>query len=179
MAAIVVVTAWISTSSAASIYATGPFKYLCSSIEISAEPDVYTRFGRAGVNEIAARTMEEHLRSRGLDYPVVAGAACLRERATAPQQFSILFYARVVPDPENPRRLAVSLIMHSFSIDRHSPGPYHTDIPRAHHEFPTEVSFCPADADPTQFLADRVIEYFDATMLKIIEAQPAAKGGRR
>jgi hypothetical protein len=93
---------------------------------------------------------------------------------------SLLFYARVVPDPEHPRRLIVSLIMHSFYNDPKSPGPYHTDIPKPHHQFPTDVSFCSTEADPSRCLTDRIVGYFDATMLKIIElAQELLKGGRR
>jgi hypothetical protein len=104
----------------------------------------------------------------------------LRERATAQQQLGLLFYARVVPDPEQPRRLIVSLIMHSFYNDPKSPSPYHTDIPKAQHEFPTDVTFCSTEADPSRCLTDRVVSYFDATMLKIIErAQELLKGGRQ
>lgn len=68
--------------------------------------------------------------------------------------------------------------MHSYYKDTTAEGPYHRDIPRAHHEFPTEVSFCSAEPDPSGCLTDRVISYFDATMLKIIEAQELQKGKR-
>lgn len=128
----------------------------------------------------AALTIEDRLRALGLTYPVISGPACLRERATAPKQLGLLFYARVVPDPEQPRRLIVSLIMHSLYNDPKSPGPYHTDIPKAQHEFPTDLTFCSAEADPSRCLTDRIVGYFDATMLKIIErAQELLKGGRR
>lgn len=164
---------------ASSIYRTGPFRSLCSYVEISAEPEIFQRFARATVNESVSRTIEARLRTIGRTYPVLAGPDCLRERASASQQLSLLFYARAVPDPERPHRLVISLIMHSYSNDPKSPGPYHTDIPRAQHEFPTEVSFCPPEVDPTRHLTDRVIDYFDATMLKIIEAtQDPLKGGR-
>jgi hypothetical protein len=180
IAMILVVSAYSSASWARSIYQTGPFRSLCSSVEISAEPEVFQRFARATVNEIVARTIEARLRGLGLAYPVLAGPDCLRERASAPRQLSLLFYARAVPDPERPRRLVISLIMHSYYNDPNSPGPYHTDIPRAQHEFPTEVSFCSAEADPSRCLTDRVINYFDATMLKIIEAnQESLKGGQQ
>jgi hypothetical protein len=180
IAMILVASAGTSTLRANSIYQTGPFRSLCSSVEISAEPEIFQRFARATVNENVARTIEARLRTLGLNYPVLAGAECLRERASAPRQLSLLFYARAVSDPEHPRRLVISLIMHSYYNDPKSPGPYHTDIPRAQHEFPTEVSFCSAEADASRCLTDRVINYFDATMLKIIEAnQGPLKGGRQ
>jgi hypothetical protein len=180
IAMILIASGYASTSWAASTYQTGPFQSLCSSVEISAEPEVFRRFARAAVNEIVARTIEARVRSLGRTYPVLAGPDCLRERASAPRQLSLLFYARAVSDPEHPRRLVISLIMHSYYNDPKSPGPYHTDIPRAQHEFPTDVSFCSAEADPSRCLTDRVVDYFDATMLKIIEANQAPlKGGRR
>ncbi len=158
----------------------GAFRSVCTSVEISADPQVEQGFARATINENIARTIQERLRALGLTYPVISGPACLRERATAQQQLGLLFYARVVPDPEHPRRLVVSLITHSFYNDPKSPGPYHTDIPKAQHEFPTDVSFCSAEVDPSRCLVDRVIDYFDTTMLKIIErAQELLKGGRR
>ena len=177
-AMILIASACASGSWAASIYQTGPFRNLCSSIEISAEPEVFQRFARATVNENVARTIEARLRTLGLTYPVLAGPECFRERASEPRQLSLQFYARAVSDPEYPRRLVISLIMHSYYKDTAAEGPYHRDIPRAHHEFPTEVSFCSA-ADPSRCLTDRVTEYFDATMLKIIErAQELEKGKR-
>jgi hypothetical protein len=177
-AMIVLVSGCASTSWAASIYQTGPFRSLCSSVEISAEPEVFQRFARATVNENVARTIEARLRTLGFTYPVIAGSECFRERASAPRQLSLQFYARAVSDPEHPRRLVISLIMHSYYKDTTAEGPYHRDIPRAHHEFPTEVSFCSAETDPSGCLTDRVTEYFDATMLKIIDAQQLQKRSR-
>ncbi|QWG20083.1 hypothetical protein KMZ68_09770 [Bradyrhizobium sediminis] len=168
-----------ASTSWAAIYQTGPFRSVCSSVEISAEPEVFQRFAHATVNEIVARTIEARLRTLGLTYPVLAGPDCLRERASAPRQLSLQFYARAVSDPEHPRRLLISLIMHSYYKDTTAEGPYHRDIPRAHHEFPTEVSFCPAETDPSSCLTDRVINYFDATMLKIIERAQELQKGRR
>jgi hypothetical protein len=178
IAMILAANAGASTSWAASTYRTGPFRSLCSSVEISAEPEVFQRFARATVNENVGRTIEARLRALGLTYPVLAGSECFRERASAPRQLSLQFYARAVSDPEQPRRLVISLIMHSYYKDTTAEGPYHRDIPRAHHEFPTEVSFCSAEPDPSGCLTDRVINYFDATMLKIIEAQELQKGRR-
>jgi hypothetical protein len=174
-----ILTVYASTSSAESIYRTGPFRSLCSTVEISAEPEVFQRSARATVNENVTRTIEERLRTLGLSYPVIAGPECFRERAREPRQLSIQFYARAVFDPEYPRRLVISLIMHSYYKDTAAEGPYHRDIPRAHHEFPTEVSFCSAEADPSRCLTDRVINYFDATMLKIIERAQELEKGRR
>jgi hypothetical protein len=168
-----------STSRAESIYKTGPFRSLCSWVEISAEPEVFQRFARATVNEDVARTIEARLGSLGLTYPVIAGPECYRERARAPRQLSLQFYAHAVSDPEHPRRLVISLIMHSHYKDTTREGPYHRDIPRAHHEFPTEVSFCSAETDPARCLTDRVINYFDATMLKIIERAQELQKGRQ
>ncbi len=170
-----------STSRATTLpFEYGAYRSICTSVEISADPQVEQGFAKATINENVASTVQERLRALGLTYPVVAGPACLRERATARQQLSLLFYARVVPDPEHPRRLIVSLIMHSFYNDPKSPGPYHTDIPKPHHQFPTDVSFCSTEADPSRCLTDRIVGYFDATMLKIIElAQELLKGGRR
>jgi hypothetical protein len=177
IAMILIASPCASTSRAESIYKTGPFRSLCSWVEISAEPEVFQRFARATVNENVARTIEARLRTLGLTYPVIAGPDCLRERASAPRQLSLQFYARAVSDPEHPRRLVISLIMHSYYKDTTAEGPYHRDIPRTHHEFPTEVSFCSAEADPSGCLTDRAINYFDATMLKIIErAQELLKG---
>jgi hypothetical protein len=179
IAVILAASAFASTSRAATIYETGPFRSLCSSVEISAEPAVFQRFARATVNQDVARTIEARLRALGLTYPVLAGPDCLRERGQAPLQLGLLFYARSVSDPERPHRLIISLIMHSYSKDlRAGDGPYR-DLPKQHHEFPTEVSFCAAETDPSRCLTDRVISYFDATMLKIIEAQDHQKGGRR
>ena len=174
IAMIFAISACMSTSWAASTYETGPFRSLCSSVEISAEPDVFRSFARATVNENVARTIEARLRTLGLTYPVLAGPDCLRERAQAPLQLGLLFYARAVSDPEHPRRLAISLIMHSYSKDLRVEGPYR-DIPKQHHEFPTEVSFCSTDNGPSDCLTDHVIKYFDATMLKIIDAQQLQK----
>ena len=158
----------------------GAFRSVCTSVEISADPQIEQGFSKATIDENVARSIQERLRGLGLSYPVVSGPACLRERATAQQQLGLLFYARVVPDPERPRRLVVSLIMHSFYNDPKSPGPYHIDIPKPHHQFPTDVSFCSAEADPSRCLTDRTIGYFDATMFKIIElSQKLLKGGRR
>lgn len=170
-----------STSRATTLpFEYGAYRSICTSVEISADPQVEQGFAKATINENVASTVQERLRALGLTYPVVAGPACLRERATARQQLSLLFYARVVPDPEHPRRLIVSLIMHSFYNDPKSPGPYHTDIPKPHHQFPTDVSFCSTEADPSRCLTDCIVGYFDATMLKIIElAQELLKGGRR
>ena len=168
-----------STSWAESIYKTGPFRSLCSSVEISAEPEVFQRFARATVNESVARTIEARLRSLRLTYPVLAGPECFRERASAPRQLSLQFYAHAVSDPEHPRRLIISLIMHSYYKDTTAEGPNHRDIPRAHHEFPTEVSFCSAETDPSHCLTDRVVNYFDATMLKIIERTQELLKGRQ
>jgi hypothetical protein len=179
IAIILVFGACSSTSWARTIYETGPFRSICSLVEISAEPEVFQRFARATVNETVARTIEGRLRTLGLTYPVIAGPECFRERASAPRQLSLHFYARAVSDPEHPRRLIISLIMHSYYKDITAEGPYHRDIPRAHHEFPTEVSFCSAETDPSRCLTDRVTEYFDATMLKIIEAQELQRGGPR
>jgi hypothetical protein len=178
IAGLLLASACASTSWAATIYQTGPFRSLCSSVEISAEPEVFQRFARATVNQNVGRTIEARLRALGLTYPVLAGPECLRERASAPRQLSLQFYARAVSDPDHPRRLVISLIMHSYYKDTTAEGPYHRDIPRAHHEFPTEVSFCSAELDPSGCLTDRVISYFDATMLKIIEAQELQKGRR-
>ncbi len=173
-----ILVAGASTSRATTLpFEYGAFRSVCASVEISTDPQMEQGFARATINENVARTIQERLRALGLTYPVVAGPACLRERATAPQQLGLLFYARVVSDPEHPRRLIVSLIMHSFYNDPKSPGRYHTDIPKAQHEFPTDVSFCSAEADPSRCLTERVTEYFDATMLKIIErAQELLKG---
>jgi hypothetical protein len=158
----------------------GTFRSVCTSVEISADPQVESGLARTTINENVALAIQQRLRALGLTYPVVAGPVCMRERATAPQQLGLLFYARAVQDPEHPRRLIVSLIMHSLYNDPKSPGPYHTDIPKAQHEFPTEVRFCSADADPSRCLTDRIVDYFDATMLKIIErAQQLLKGGRQ
>jgi hypothetical protein len=158
----------------------GAFRSVCTSVEIAADPPIEQGFARGTINENVARAVQERLRALGLTYPVISGPACLRERATAQQQLGLLFYARVVPDPEHPRRLIVSLIMHSLYNDPKSPGPYHTDIPKAQHEFPTDLTFCSAEADPSRCLTDRVVGYFDATMLKIIErAQQLLKGGRQ
>jgi hypothetical protein len=178
---ILIASAGTSTSRATTLpFEYGAFRSVCTSVEISADQQVEQGFARATINENVARTIQERLRALGLTYPVVAGPACLRERAIARQQLSLLFYARAVPDPEHPRRLIISLIMHSFYNDPKSPGPYHIDIPKAQHEFPTKVSFCSAEADPSRCLTDRVINYFDATMLKIIErAQELLKGSRQ
>ncbi|QWG20082.1 hypothetical protein KMZ68_09765 [Bradyrhizobium sediminis] len=181
IAIILIASADASTSQATTLpFEYGAFRSVCTSVEIAADPQVEQEFARATINENVARAIQERLRMLGLTYPVVAGPACLRERATAPQQLGLLFHARVVSDPEHPRRLIVSLIMHSFYNDPKSPGPYHTDIPKAQHEFPTDVSFCSAEADPSRCLTDRVVGYFDVTMLKIIElAQELLKGERR
>lgn len=179
IAVILAASAFASMAWSATIYETGPFRSLGSSVEISAEPEVFQRFARATVNQDVARTIEARLRALGLTYPVLTGPDCLRERAQAPLQLGLLFYARSVSDPERPHRLIISLIMHSYSKDlRAGDGPYR-DLPKQHHEFPTEVSFCAAEIDPSRCLTDRVISYFDATMLKIIEAQELQKGGRR
>jgi hypothetical protein len=180
-AMLLIASAYASTSWAASVaFEYGSFRSLCSTVEISAETDVFQRFARATVSENVARTMEARLRALGLAYPVLAGPACFRERASAPQQLSLQFYARAVSDPEHPRRLIISLIMHSYYKDATAEGAYPRDIPKAHHEFPTEVGFCWAETDPSRCLTDRVIEYFDATMLKIIErAQELQKGKQR
>ena len=69
--------------------------------------------------------------------------------------------------------------MHSYYKDTMAEGPYHRDLPKAHHEFPTEVSFCSAEPDPSGCLTDRVISYFDATMLKIIESTLELQKERR
>jgi hypothetical protein len=176
---VLIVSSFASTSRAATIYEIGPFRSLCSSIEISAEPEVFQRFSGATVNETVARTIEARLRTLGLTYPVLAGPDCLRERAQAPLQLGLLFYARSVSDPDHPRRLIISLIMHSYSKDlRAGDGPYR-DLPKQHHEFPTDVSFCAAETDASRCLTDRVISYFDATMLKFIEAQELQRRGRR
>lgn len=169
-----IIIASASTSWAASTYETGPYRSLCISVEISAESEVFRSFARASVNESVARTIEARLRTLGLTYPVRAGPDCLRERAQAPLQLGLLFYARAVTDPEHPHRLVISLIMHSYSKDLRAEGPYR-DIPKQHHEFPTEVSFCSTENDPSSCLTDRVINYFDATMLKIIDAQQLQK----
>lgn len=175
-----IASAGTSTSRAATLpFEYGAFRNVCTSVEISAGRQVEEGFAKATINENVARTIQERLRALDLTYPVAAGPACLRERATATQQLGLLFYAQVVSDPEHPRRLIVSLIMHSFYNDPKSPGPYHTDIPKAQHEFPTEVSFCSAEADPSRCLTDRVVDYFDATMLKIIERAQELKKGRR
>jgi hypothetical protein len=179
IAMIFIASAGASTLRADSIYRTGPFRSLCSSVEISAEPEIFQLFARATVNENVARTIEARLRTLGLTYPVLAGAECFRERASAPRQLSLQFYARAVSDPEHPRRLVISLILHSYYKDTTAEGPYHRDIPRAHHEFPTEVSFCSAETDSSRCLTDRVINYFDATMLKIIERAQELQKGRR
>jgi hypothetical protein len=171
-------SACASASWAASLpFEYGSFRSLCSTVEISAEPELFQRFARATINENVARTIEARLRALGLTYPVLAGPACFRERASAPQQLSLQFYARAVSDPEHPRRLVISLLMHSYYKDATAEGPYARDIPKAHHEFPTEVGFCAAETDPSRCLTDRVTEYFDATMLKVIErAQELLKG---
>lgn len=174
IAMILIANACASTSWAASTYETGPFRSVCSVVEISAEPEVFRSFSRATVNESVARKIEARLRTLGLTYPVLPGPDCLRERAQAPLQLGLLFYARAVTDPEHPRRLVISLIMHSYSNDLRAEGLYR-DIPKQHHEFPTEVSFCSAENDPSSCLTDRVINYFDATMLKIIDAQQLQK----
>jgi hypothetical protein len=179
IAGLLLASACASTSWADSIYQTGPFRSLCSSVEISAEPEIFQRFARATVNESVARTIEARLRTLGLTYPVLAGQECFRERASAPRQLSLQFYARAVSDPQQPRRLVISLIMHSYYKDVSAEGPYPRDIPRAHHEFPTEVSFCSAETDPSGCLTDRVINYFDATMMKIIERAQELEKGRR
>ena len=178
MAIILAANAFASTSWAATIYQTGPFRTLCSSVEISAEPEVFQRFARAAVNENVGRIIEARLRALGLTHPILAGPECLRERASAPRQLSLQFYARAVSDPA-PRRLVISLIMHSYYKDTMAEGPYHRDLPKAHHEFPTEVSFCSAEPDPSGCLTDRVISYFDATMLKIIESTLELQKERR
>lgn len=181
IAMLFIASASASTSWAASLpFEYGAFRGLCSTVEISAEPELFQRFARATINEDVARTIEARLRALGLTHPVLAGPACFRERASAPQQLSLQFYVRAIPDPEHPPRLVVSLIMHSFYNDPKSPGPYHTDIPKAQHEFPTDVSFCSSDAGASRCLTDHVVGYFDATMLKIIErAQELLKGGRQ
>lgn len=172
--------AGVSTSWADSIYQTGPFRSLCSSVEISAEPEIFRRFERAPINENVARVIEARLRKLDLNYPILAGPECLRERASAPRQLSLQFYARAVSDPEYPRRLVISLIMHSYYKDTTAEGSYHRDIQRAHHEFPTDITFCSAESDSSRCLTDHVVGYFDATMLKIIErSQELLKGGRR
>src|SRR5882757_3141194 len=107
---ILVAVAGASASRADSIYRTGPFRSLCSTVEISAEPEIFQRFAPATVNENVARTIEARLRTLGLAYPVLAGTECFRERSNAPRQLSLQFYARAVSDPEAPRRLAISLI---------------------------------------------------------------------
>lgn len=180
IAMVLIASACSSTSSAATLpFEYGAFRSICTSVEISADPQIEQGFARTAINGNVGRTIQERLRTLGLVHPVISGPACLRERATAQQQLGLLFYARVVPDPERPRRLVVSLIMHSFYNDPKSPGPYHTDIPKAQHEFPTEVSFCSVEVDPSRCLTDRVVDYFDATMLKIIErAQELLKGKR-
>jgi len=166
-----------STSRASTLpFEYGTFRSVCSTVEISAEPE---KFKLAAINENVARTIEARLQTLGLAYPVQAGPVCFRERASAPRQLTLQFYARAVSDPENPHRLIVSLIMHSLYNDPKSPGPYHSDIPKAQHEFPTEVSFCSPEADASRCLTDRVIDYFDATMLKTIKrAQELLKGSQ-
>lgn len=102
MAIILAANAFASTSWAATIYQTGPFRTLCSSVEISAEPEVFQRFARAAVNENVGRIIEARLRALGLTHPILAGPECLRERASAPRQLSLQFYARAVSDPAPP-----------------------------------------------------------------------------
>lgn len=154
-----ILTACASTSWATTLpFEYGAFRSVCTSVEISADPQIEQGFSRTTINENVARTIQERLRALVLTYPVISGPACLRERATAQQQLGLLFYAHVVPDPERPRRLVVSLIMHSFYNDPKSPGPYHTDIPKAQHEFPTEVSFCSAEADRGASLTGATVE---------------------
>lgn len=176
-----IVDACASMSRAATLpFEYGAFRSVCTSVEISAQPQVETEISKTTFNENVASAIQNRIRQLGLSYPVIPGPACLRERATARQQLGLFFYARIVPDPEQPRRLVVSLIMHSLYNDPKSPGPYHTDLPKAQHEFPTDVTFCSGDADPSRCVTDRVVGYFDSTMLKIIErAQELLKGGRQ
>lgn len=180
-----ILVAMLVVSASPSWAATLPFEYgafrsVCTWVQISADSEVESRFALAAINKEVGAAVEQRLRALGLSYPVLTGPACFRERAAAPQQLSLWFYARAVYDPDHPRRPVLSLTMHSHYKDRMAPGPYHADIPKAHHEFPTEVSFCPSDADPSRCLTDRVVHYFDATMLKAIErAQQLLKGGRQ
>lgn len=158
----------------------GAFRSVCTWVQISADSEVESRFALTEINKEVGAAVEQRLRALGLSYPVLTGPACFRERAAAPQQLSLWFYARAVYDPDHPRRLVLSLVMHSHYDDRNARGPYHADIPKSHHEFPTEVSFCLSDADPSRCLTDRVVHYFDATMLKVVErAQQLLKGGRQ
>ncbi|QWG20081.1 hypothetical protein KMZ68_09760 [Bradyrhizobium sediminis] len=101
IAMILIAGAGASTSWAASLaFEYSSFRSLCSTVEISAEPEVFQSFVRPTINENVARTIEARLRALGPTYPVLAGPECFRERASAPQQLSLQFYARAVSDPE-------------------------------------------------------------------------------